>query len=134
MFIAIIAVSGLALLALLPWMKEGASLSELHFVLGGVLLLVLLGGIWWLACGRSLPKAVAGWIVLTVPALAHAALAVSLVTAYFGGLRLAKNVGIENFSEAPIHWPGFHGPVGLTLKFEIVHPEGVSALFELCRV
>ncbi len=127
-YVVLVAVSAVGLVFLFPMMKEGTSLSELPILLAGMGLFVLLGALWWLARGRSLRKAAVAWMILAVPCLAYVALAGSLVTAYFGGLRLAKDVAIEDFSEAPIHWPGFDGPVGLTIQFELVHPGGISAL------
>jgi hypothetical protein len=44
------------------------------------------------------------------------------------GQRLAKAVSIEAYEEAPILWPGFDGPVGLTVGFDLFRPEGLTAL------
>ncbi len=128
LFLVIVAVSGVGLLAQFPGMKEGISQEELPFYLGGVVLFAVLGAVWWWAVGRSLAKAVPVWIVLAIPTLAAGATVISLVVANLEGGRLARSVAIENFSEAPIRWPGFDGPVGLTLRFELVHPTGQSAL------
>ena len=127
-YVALVVVSALGLVFLFPMMKEGTSLGELPLLLSGMGFFVLLGALWWLARGRSLRKAAVAWAILTVPCLTYAALAGSRITAYFDGLRLAKDVAIETFSEAPIHWPGFDGPVGLSIQFQLVHPDGISAL------
>lgn len=128
LFVAIVALSALGLLMLLPGMKEGVSWEETPFYVGGALGFPVLGVVWWYACGRSLAKAVPAWIVLALPTLGSAAIAFSLVTAYFEGQRLAGAVDIEGYSETPIRWPGFDGPVGLTVRFDLVHPTGLSAL------
>jgi hypothetical protein len=124
----LVVLSALGLLFLFPLMKEGASLGELPMLLGGLGLFVLTGALWWLARGRSVAKAAAAWVILAVPSIAYIGQAGALVTAYFGGLRLAQDVAIENFSEVPIHWPGFDGPVGVTISFDAVHPDRASAL------
>lgn len=127
-FVVLVIVAALALLFLVPGLKEGVSQEELPNLFGGVGLFVLLGFVWWLVCGRSLKLSVIGWLVLAVPTAAYLAQAGQLIAADLEGRRLAKIVGIEAYREAPIRWPGFDGPVGLTVSFDLVHPEGVSAL------
>jgi hypothetical protein len=128
LFAAIVAVSGVGLLVQFPGMKEGISQEELPFYFGGMVALAVLGAVWWLAVGRSVAKALPIWIILAIPTIGAGATAVSLIVAGFEGSRLARSVSIENFSETPIHWPGFDGPVGLTWRFELVHPARLSAL------
>ena len=36
---------------------------------------------------------------------------------------LAKKIRIENFTETPIVWPGFDGPVGIRFDFDLLHPK-----------
>lgn len=128
LFIGLLAVAGLALLLLLPGMKEGVSQEEVPALIGGVGLFLLLGFLWWLVCGRSLKLSALGWFVLALPTAAYLVQACQLLAADWQGRRLAEAVSIESYAETPIHWPGFDGPVGLTLRFDLVHPEGVSAL------
>jgi hypothetical protein len=127
-FVGLLAVAALALLLLLPGMKEGVSQEEVPALIGVVGLFLLLGFLWWLVCGRSLKLSALGWLVLALPTALYIAQAGRLITADWQGRRLAEAVNIENYEEMPILWPGFDGPVGLTLRFDLVHPEGVSAL------
>jgi len=124
----LIAVAALAVLARLPGLKEGVSQEEVPALLAGAGLFVLLGGFWWLVCGRRLRPASLGWLVLALPTTLYLTEAGRLIAADWEGRRLAEAVRIENYEEAPILWPGFDGPVGLTVSFDLVHPEGVSAL------
>ncbi len=128
LFVVIVAVSAVGLLAQFPGMKEGISQEELPFYLGGLVVFSGLGAIWWWAVGRSLAKALPAWIILAIPMLGAGAAAISLVVANLESRRLPRSVAIENYSEAPILWPGFDGPVGLTVRFELVHPAGSTAL------
>ena len=128
LFVAIVALSALGLLLQLPGMKEGTSWQELPFYVGGALGFPLLGVVWWYACGRSLAKALPAWIVIALPTLACASTAFSLVSGYIEGQRLAGGIRIEGYSETSIPWPGFDGPVGVTARFELVHPKGIGAL------
>jgi hypothetical protein len=125
--VAIVAVSALGMLLMFPGMKEGTSWEELPFYLGGALGFPVVGLVWWYASGRSLAKAVPVWIVVALPTLASAATAFSLVSGYISGYRLAGAIQIEGYTETPIHWPGFDGPVGVTTRFEVVHPKGLGA-------
>lgn len=127
-FIALVAAAGLALLLLFPGLKEGMSQEELPALIGGIGALLLLGFLWWLVCGRSLKLSILGWLVLALPTALGLEQAGRLISADLEGRRLAEAVAIEAYQEAPILWPGFDGPVGLTISFDLVHPEGVSAL------
>ncbi len=109
-------------------MKEGASQEEVPALIGGVGLFGLLGFLWWLVCGRSLKASGLGWLVLALPSALYLAQAGRLIAADWEGRRLGEAVSIENYEEEPILWPGFDGPVGLTVRFDLVHPDGVSAL------
>ncbi len=127
-FIGLLAAAAAALLLLFPGLKEGVSQEELPALIGGLGLFVLLGLLWWLVCGRSLKLSLVGWLVLALPTAVGLAQAGRLIAANLQGLRLASDSGIEGYQETPIQWPGFDGPVGLTISFDLVHPEGVSAL------
>ena len=127
-FIGLVAVAALALLLLLPGLKEGVSQEQVPALFGGVALFLLLGLVWWLVCGRSLKPSVLGWLVLALPTAAYLVQAGQLIAADLEGRRLAKAASIENYEETPILWPGFDGPVGLTVSFDLVHPEGITAL------
>jgi hypothetical protein len=128
LFIALVAIAAIALLLLLPGLKEGVSQEELPALIGGVGLFLLLAFLWWLLSGRSLRRSVLGWMVLALPTAAYLAQAGQLIAANVEGLHLARSVSIEAYQETPIEWPGFDGPVGLTISFDLVHPEDVSAL------
>jgi hypothetical protein len=127
-FVGLLAATAVALLLLFPGLKEGVSQEELPALIGGIGLFVLLGLLWWLVCGRSLKLSLIGWLVLALPTVVGLSQAGRLIAANLEGLRLASVASIEGYHEAPIQWPGFDGPVGLTISFDLVHPEGVSAL------
>ncbi len=127
-FLALLFVAGAALLFLLPGWKEGVSQDQLPVLLACVLLFLALGLLWWWVSGRVLWRALAGWLVLAVPLVAYGAQALSLLLAWYEGHSLADAVTIENYAETPIEWPGFDGPVGLTIEFDLVHPEGTDAI------
>ena len=127
-FVGLVVVAGFALLLLLPGLKEGVSQEEVPALFGAVGLFLLLGLMWWLVCGRSLKLSALGWLVLALPTAAYLTQAVQLIAADWEGRRLAEAVRIEGYEETPIIWPGFDGPVGLAVSFDLVHPEGVSAL------
>ncbi|MDX1422840.1 MAG: hypothetical protein R3322_06855 [Kiloniellales bacterium] len=128
LFVGLLAVAGLAMLMLVPGLKEGVSQEEVPGLFGGVGLFLLLGLVWWLASGRALGLSLAGWVVLAVPTVAYLVEAGLLIAADLEGRRLAEEVAIEGYREEAILWPGFDGPVGLALSFDLVHPEGVSGL------
>lgn len=127
-FLAIFALSALALLFLLPGWKEGVSQDQLPALLAGVLMFLALAVLWWWASGGSLRRAAVGWIVLALPLIAYGAQATALMAAWYQGHSLADAVTVENYSETPIEWPGFDGPVGLTIEFDLVHPDGTDAI------
>ncbi len=127
-FVGLLAAAAVALLLLFPGLKEGVSQEELPALIGGLGVVVLLGLLWWLVCGRSLKLSLIGWLVLALPTAVGLTQAGRLIAANLQGLRLASAAGIEGYHEAPIQWPGFDGPVGLTISFDLVHPEGISAL------
>ena len=127
-FIALVVVAGSAILMQLPALKEGLSQEDLPALAVGIGLFLLLGVLWWLVCGRSVKGSLLGWLVLAVPTAVYLVQAGQLVAADLQGRRLAEAVRIEGYEETPIRWPGFDGPVGLTVRFDLVHPEGVSGL------
>ena len=127
-FLALVAATGLALALLFPGFKEGMSQEELPALLGGTGALLLLAFVWWLVCGRSLKLSILGWLVLALPTALGLSQAGQLIAADLEGRRLAAAVAIEAYREEPILWPGFDGPVGMTISFDLVHPDGVSAL------
>ena len=126
--ITIILLSGLGLLGLLPFAKEGMSQDLVPTLLGGAAAFLVLGALWWRVVSRSLVKAIPVWIVLAVPCLAYLAAAGALLWAQYKGTRLAAAASIENYSEEPILWPGFEGPVGWRISFDLRHPEGAAGL------
>lgn len=130
LLIVIVAVSAIGVFALLPFAKEGTSWEDLPVFGAAIGILLFLAFLWWLAAGRSVRRSLVGWAILLLPLIAHTRIAASLVQARFEGERLAKAVRIENYREAPILWPGFDGPVGLRVSFELHHPAGIRALIQ----
>ena len=130
LFLVILGLAGVGLFMLLPLVKEGSSTDDLSVIAGVMAAAVVLGLIWWLAVGRTLELALLGWGVLALPVAAHGAIAVSLLVAYYQGYRLASSTEIVEYREEPITWPGFDGPVGLTLTLGLSHPSGASAVIQ----
>ena len=128
LWLAMLIASGLAVMLLLPFAKEGSSFEDWPVFAGAIALLLVLGFVWWLAVGRSLPKALIGWIVLLPPLVGHGGTLAALVLARFEGERLAGTIRIDTYRETPIVWPGFDGPVGIEVALELRHPESVDAL------
>jgi len=128
LLISIICYSVLGLFVLIPFAKEGSSWGDMPLFAGVIGAALALALIWWLAVGRSLPKALIGWAIVLPPLLAHGATVTSLAMARFEGQRLANTARIENYREQPIVWPGFDGPVGLEVSLELRHATGIDAL------
>ena len=127
--LAIVAVAAVGVLWMLMGLKEGSSLEELPFTIAGLLATVGLAVVWWLAVGRSLALAVPMWLVLALPGLLAAQQTLSLGVGLVVGLRLEREAVIESYAEEPILWAGFDGPVGMTVRFDLVHPDGTDGLF-----
>lgn len=127
LFLIILCVSAFALFAALPFVKEGTSWGDLPIFAGVFGTALFLGLIWWLAVGKSFKAALIGWVVLLVPLIVHGSIVASLVHARFEGQRLAKTVQVSAYKEQSILWPGFDGPVGLEVKLELRHAEGIDA-------
>ncbi len=127
-YFGLVALAVLAILVQLPALKEGSSQEDIPALSGGVGLLLLLGFFWWLLSGRSLRRSLLGWLILALPTAYYLSQAGRLVLADWEGRRLAETVRIEGYEETPILWPGFDGPVGLTVRFDLVHPDGASGL------
>lgn len=127
-FIALLCLSALGLILLLPFAKEGSSFGDLPIFAGVVGAALTLAVLWWLAVGRSIGKALIGWTVLVLPLVAHGGMAGALLFAHLEGPRLANEIHIESYREAPLIWPGFDGPVGLRITLELTHPRGADAL------
>lgn len=128
LLVVIIGASALGLVALFPFMKEGSSWSDMPVFVGVIGAALLLGLVWWLAVGRSWRKALVGWGILALPLIAHGLTVMALISARYEGQRLETTVRIENYRETPIVWPGFEGPVGLELSFDLRHAAGQTAL------
>jgi len=127
-FIVLCLAAGIGLLLLFPGAKEGYGWSDLPLLLGNAGALFALGALWWLIVGRSAGRAAIGWVILAIPIALTLAVIVLLLAARFEGMRLAKDVRVEAYAEAPIHWPGFDGPVGMAVTITLRHPKGLSAL------
>lgn len=120
--------SALGLFLMLPFAKEGSSWGDLPVFATVVGVALLLGLGWWLAVGRSLPKAAIGWLILSIPMIAHGGTIASLLLARYEGWRLADTVEIGSYQEKPVLWPGFDGPIGLEVSLELHHAAGIDAL------
>ncbi len=124
LFLSVLAVSAFGLLILLVSAKEGGETWQL--VTGaGVFLVVLV--LWWrLASGfegrYNKTISTLGKAVLTTLFLFFTVMATPYVLASIQGPRFAEQARIENFTETAIEWPGFAGPVGLRLEWDLVHP------------
>ena len=130
LFLVILGLAGFGLFMLLPLVKEGSSMDDLAVIGSVIAAALVLGLIWWLAVGRTLELALLGWGVLALPVAAHGAIAVSLLVAYYQGYRLATATEITDYHEEPIMWPGFDGPVGVTVTLGLAHPSGASAVIQ----
>lgn len=127
-FIVLCLAAAAGLVLLFPGAKEGYDWSDLPLLAGNAGALFALAGLWWLIVGRSMRAAAIGWVVLAIPIALTLAVIVQLLAARMHGEQLARQVRIESYSEAPILWPGFDGPVGLEVTMTLRHPEGVNAL------
>jgi len=127
-FIVLCLAAAGGLLLLFPGAKEGYDWSDLPLLAGIVGGLFALAAIWWLIVGRSMRAAAVGWVVLAIPITLTFGVIVQLVTARIEGERLARQVRVVSYAEAPILWPGFDGPVGLDIDITLHHPDGVNAL------
>ena len=125
---AIVAVAAVGVLWMLVGFKEGSSLEELPYTIAGLLGAVGLAVVWWYAVGRSLALAVPMWLILALPGLLAAQQSLSLGVGLVVGLRLEREAVIESYAEEPIVWPGFDGPVGMTVRFDLIHPDGTDGL------
>jgi hypothetical protein len=128
LLVVILCLAILAVLAFIPFGKEGSSRSDAFIMLGVVGGAFVLAFIWWLAVGRSLKKALIGWVILLMPTFMHGGTALMLLLAIFEESRFQQSVRIENYREKPIQWPGFDGPIGLELSFDLRHPAGSNVM------
>jgi hypothetical protein len=126
--LAIVAVAAIGGLWMLVGLKEVSSLEELPFTIAGLLAAVGLAVLWWYAVGRSLALAVPMWLILALPGLLATQQTLSLGVGLVVGLRLEREAVIESYAEEPITWPGFDGPVGMTMRFDLIHPDGTDGL------
>lgn len=126
-FPVVLAGSLLALVFLLPWLKEGFGIEELPLFAGvaGALLLVAL--LYWFIHRRARGALfVLGLAVLTVPLLAYAGLSARLAINAWRGHRLERTVRIVSLRETEIRWPGIDGAVGVQLDLEVEHAIGLE--------
>jgi hypothetical protein len=121
---ALIVTSLLALAAfvvLLPGLKEGFSIAEVPLYAGGAAGLGALGAAWWFAGGRSLRTAALPLAILALPLVAYLYVIVDTGLAHLESARFARSLAIVGYKEARILWPGFDGPVGLTVTLDVSH-------------
>lgn len=128
LFVVVLIAAALGLLFSFAFMKEGSSWSDLPILLGIIAAELVVAAIWWIAVGRSFGKALFGWIFLALPIAVDGTIAAGLLYSKVMGPRLAAAAKIENFRQSLITWPGFDGPVGMQISFDLVHPHGISAL------
>lgn len=124
-FVLICAISAWLFLASVPALVHRTSpeLGQTLQILAGLLALAVL---WWLVSGRRWTIALLGWLVLAVPFSAHALWQGETLIADRKGATLSRQMTVENFSETPIFWEGFSGPVGMEIEFDLVHPQGLT--------
>jgi hypothetical protein len=114
-----------ALLFLLPWLKEGFGIEELPLFAGiaAALLVALLG---WTALHRR-RRGGAFWTgaaFVALPLCLHAALAARVLVNHLRGRALARSVRIVSLAESEIRWPGIPEAVGVRMDLEVEHGIG----------
>ncbi|MGI9465203.1 MAG: hypothetical protein ACR2OM_14760 [Aestuariivirgaceae bacterium] len=128
LFLAILCASVFGLLLYLPFGKEGAAWNDLPIFIGVSSSALVLAFIWWTAVGFSLRKALIAWPVLFLPFAAHGLTAIGLLYERFVASRLPQQLTVTSYKEEPIIWPGFDGPVGYRVTFDLDHPTGLDRL------
>ena len=123
-FLVLLAACAFGLLMLLVSAKEGADTWQL--VVGWMVALSLLL-IWWqlgkfFVTGYQKFLSTSGLVVLILTGFIYTTIALPYIINYVRGPRLAKKVRIENFQESLVTWPGFDGPVGMKIEFDLDHP------------
>jgi hypothetical protein len=119
--LAVALASAVALLLLLPFLKEGYDVDELPLFAG------IAAGLAVLALGfgrltRKAPALCATGLALLLPSLAaYLLLSARLVWNEARGRWLARTVRVERLTETEIRWPGFDGPVGLRIEVGLSH-------------
>jgi hypothetical protein len=127
MFLVIAAGSLLALVLLLPSLKEGFGIEELPLFAGVTAALLALVVVWWLV-QRGTRGALywTGMAVLAVPLAAYAFLCVRVVANDWRGRRLARTVRVVSLREDEVRWPGLADPIGVRLDLELEHAIGLE--------
>jgi hypothetical protein len=125
-FVLLLLAAAFAVLLSFPFLKEGSSWGEIPLYLGIAGACIAVGAVWWVVSGFSWRRALLGWLVLLVPITAHLSLVGGLVFDRFQGERDARRTAIAKYSEEPIAWPGFDGPVGLRIELELNHREDMT--------
>jgi hypothetical protein len=119
--------SVVALLVLLPWLKEGFGVEDLPLFAAILAALVAAAAVWWAMNRRSRGALfVLGLLALGPPLLAYAGLTTRLVANHWRGRRLERTVRILSLRETEIRWPGVDGPVGVRLELELEHAVGLE--------
>lgn len=119
--------SPVALLFLLPWLKEGFGVEELPLFAAILGALATAAVVWWAVNRRSRGALfVLGLLALGPPLLAYAGLTTRLVVNHWRGRRLERTVRILSLRESEIRWPGVEGPVGVRLELELEHAVGLE--------
>lgn len=104
--------------------QEGHRWADLPLFLGVSAASLVLAGIWFAAVEFSFRKALIAWPVLFIPFAVHGATAAGLVYERFIAGKLPDQLSIRNYEEQPLYWPGFDGPIGYRLTFDLAHPPG----------
>ncbi len=128
--LVLLVVAAFALLLILPFLKEGSSWSDIPLFLATAGVCLAAGAVWWMFSGFRLQRSILGLAVIAVPVVAHLLMVADLVFERFNGERQARKVAVSGYAEKPIVWPGFDGPIGLQLKLEVTHPQGLKGLID----
>ena len=126
-FLAIAAGSLLALVLLLPSLKEGFGIEELPLFAGVTAVLATVVVVWWLVLRRTRGALYrTGLVVLAVPLAAYAYLCVRVAANDWRGRRLARTVRMVSLRDHEVRWPGLADPIGVRLDLELEHAIGLE--------
>ncbi len=126
--VVIALISAAAMLLQFPSMKEGYSLEEIPFFAAGGFGLIAIGVAWWWGSGKNFGWAVPAWIVLAPPALSALVVSWQFMQARFDSETATAAARVTAYQESFITWPGFDGPVGIRVAFEVSVPEWAAGL------
>ena len=128
LFLALTSAAAFGMLFYVLLIQEGHEWADLPFFVGVSAASLVLAGIWFAAVDFSLRKALIAWPVLFIPFAMHGVTAVGLIYERFIASNLPAKLSVMNYEEEPLYWPGFDGPVGYRLTFDLAHPPGFKRL------